>query len=63
MNELEELKIKFNGLHNLIVEREKHAREAMKIGPEAYEAVVEGLIIDGADACNSFGPCPGCSDE
>ena len=52
---------KVRGLHALIRDAEAEARAAMIDGSmEALHRCVEGFIIDGADACQMFGPCPDC---
>ncbi len=59
-----ELEAKVAGLHALIHEAEADSRAALlSDDPDACRSVVESYIIDGADACERFGPCPSCKNS
>lgn len=61
--ELVQLRAKHRALHEIVQRREAKARDVIEAGATREELlhVVEGLIVDGADACEQTGPCPACA--
>jgi hypothetical protein len=63
MNELEK---KLRGMHELVRHREAHARRLVASKTTTLDELrtfAECCIIDGADACHEFGPCPKCVEN